>query len=180
MRHSVRALRAGLHRVVLAALLAFAGFGAAAAATLDGVVFAVIDGDTVLFRPDSYAAASRAFLKVRLAGLDAPEADQPYGEAATRALAQRVLDRRVALETVATDAYGRTVGRVRADGVDINAELVREGHAWASSGRGRGAYRSLQDEARRERRGLWQGDGPLPPWVWRRTQSETTPPSASR
>ena len=72
-------------RFLFALVLLVAGVPAQAE-TLDGVVIVVIDGDTVLFRPDHYSAASRAFLKVRLAGIDAPEANQPHGEAATRAL----------------------------------------------------------------------------------------------
>lgn len=152
----------------------------AAAATLQGVVIVVVDGDTVLFKPDHYAPASRAFMKIRLAAIDAPEADQPHGEAATRALSEWLLNRRVRIETVATDDYGRTVGRIWLDDLDVNAELVRQGHAWASTWRGQAELRVLQAEAKRLRRGLWQDDEAVPPWVWRRQQRETTRPSASR
>jgi endonuclease YncB( thermonuclease family) len=152
----------------------------AAAATLQGVVIVVVDGDTVLFRPDQYAPASRAFMKIRLAAIDAPEANQPHGEAATRALSESLLNRRVRIETVATDDYGRTVGRIWLDDLDINAELVRQGHAWASTWRGQAELRALQAEAKRLRRGLWQDDEAVQPWVWRRQQRETTRPSASR
>jgi micrococcal nuclease len=152
----------------------------AAAATLEGVVIVVVDGDTVLFKPDHYSATSRAFMKIRLAAIDAPEADQPHGEAATRALSEWLLKRRVRIETVATDDYGRTVGRIWLDDLDINAELVRQGHAWASTWRGRAELRALQAEAKRQRRGLWQADEVVQPWVWRRQQREATRPSASR
>jgi len=152
----------------------------AAAATLEGVVIVVVDGDTVLFRPDHYTAASRAFMRIRLAAIDAPEADQPHGEAATRALSEWLLHRRVTIETVATDDYGRTVGRIWLDDLDVNAELVRQGHAWASTWRGQAELRALQAEAKRLRRGLWQADEAVQPWVWRRQQRETTRPSASR
>ena len=152
----------------------------AAAATLQGVIIVVVDGDTVLFKPDHYAPASRAFMKIRLAAIDAPEADQPHGEAATRALSAWTLNRRVTIETVATDDYGRTVGRIWVDDLDVNAELVRQGHAWASTWRGQAELRALQAEAKRQRRGLWQADEAVQPWVWRRQQREATRPSASR
>jgi len=152
----------------------------AAAATLEGVVIVVVDGDTVLFKPDHYSATSRAFMRIRLAAIDAPEADQPHGEAATRALSEWLLTRRVTIETVATDDYGRTVGRIWLDDLDVNAELVRQGHAWASTWRGRAELRALQAEAQRQRRGLWQADEVVQPWVWRRQQREATRPSASR
>lgn len=138
-----------------------------------GVVIVVIDGDTVLFRPDHYRAASRAFMKIRLADIDAPEKDQPYGDAATRALTALVLNRRVEVETVATDAYGRTIARIQAGALPVNAELVRRGLAWPLT-----RYRSdaglleAQREARRAQRGLWQGAEPMPPWVWRRLRAD--------
>lgn len=155
----------------LFALVLLAAGVAVRAETLDGVVIVVIDGDTVLFRPDHYSAASRAFLKVRLAGIDAPEANQPHGEAATRALRELALKQRATLDIAATDAYGRKLGRLRVGRVEVNAELVRRGHAWTSSrGRDGGALRSAQREARHARRGLWQDPVPTPPWVWRREQ----------
>ncbi|MEW5966464.1 MAG: thermonuclease family protein [Pseudomonadota bacterium] len=155
-------------RFLIALALLFAQ--AAWANPLDGVVIVVIDGDTVLFKPDQYHPSSRAFLKVRLAGIDAPEAGQLHGEAATRVLKNLALKQRARLHTVATDRYGRTLGRLELGGLDINAELVRRGHAWASSRDAADPLRKMQDEARRARRGLWSEPGPTPPWVWRRSQ----------
>lgn len=149
----------------------------ALADTMRGIVIVVIDGDTVLFKPDHYRAASRAFLKIRLADIDAPEKDQPHGDAATRALTALVLNQRVEVETVATDAYGRTIAHVllkagQAGALPVNAELVRRGLAWPLT-----RYRSdaglldAQREARRAQRGLWQDAEPTPPWVWRRLRA---------
>jgi endonuclease YncB( thermonuclease family) len=158
-------------RLLLGLCLLFALGFPARAAVLHGVVIVVIDGDTVLFKADS-ARASRAFLKIRLADIDAPEQEQPYGAAATRALTALVLDRRVEIDTVATDAYGRTVGRIRVGATAVNAELVRRGLAWAATRYQRDpGVLDAQREARRARRGLWQDAAPTPPWVWRRTQS---------
>ena len=156
-------------RFLLALTLLFAAAGMACADTLRGVIIVVIDGDTVLFKPDSYLPASRAFLKIRLAGIDAPEKDQPYGDAATRALTALVLNQRVALDTLATDVYGRTIARIRLDEVQVDAEMVRRGYAWASSRDPADAVRVLQREARAARIGLWQDTDPTPPWVWRRS-----------
>jgi endonuclease YncB( thermonuclease family) len=138
--------------------------------TLTGVVIVVIDGDTVLFKPDHYHPASRAFHKVRLVGIDAPEASQPHGEAATRALREMALKQRATLEIVATDPYGRKLGWLSVGALRVNAELVRSGWAWASSRGVDDGMRVLQGEARHARRGLWQAPEPTPPWVWRRQQ----------
>ena len=155
-------------RAVLALCLMFALVGMARAETLRGVVIVVIDGDTVLFKPDHYGAASRAFLKVRLIDIDAPEQDQPHGDAATQALKEMALKKRANLEIVATDVYGRKLGRLTIDALPVNAELVRRGHAWSSSRDPDAALRSLLREASRTRIGLWQGADPVPPWIWRR------------
>ena len=165
MRFRVLVLRA-----VLALVLLFAG--SAWAETMQGVVIVVIDGDTVLFKPDHYHPSSRAFLKVRLADIDAPEKGQPHGEAATRALTALLLNQHAEVETLATDAYGRTIARIRAGTVQINTELVRRGLAWSSTRYRRNAgLVDAEREARRARRGLWQDAAPTPPWVWRRAHS---------
>lgn len=156
-------------RCLLAAWLLLAG--SVWADTLQGVVIVVIDGDTVLFKPDHYSPSSRAFLKVRLAGIDAPEATQPHGEVATRALKDMVLKQRATLEIVATDHYGRTLGRLSVGTLAVNAELVRRGHAWSRTRADGDALPALQNEAKHARRGLWRDAAPVPPWTWRRTQA---------
>ena len=155
---------------------AWAVAGPAAAETLRGVVIVVIDGDTVLFKPDHYHPFGRAFLKIRLADIDAPEHDQPYGEAATRALSAQVLNQRVEVDTVATDVYGRTIARIRVGEDEVGAGLVRRGLAWtATRSRHASDLKAAQREARLARRGLWQDAAPMPPWVWRRAHSASGP-----
>ncbi|MDQ1316026.1 MAG: hypothetical protein QG662_2135 [Pseudomonadota bacterium] len=161
-------------RAALALFLLFAAAGTACAETMHGVVIVAIDGDTVLFKPDHYRPESRAFMKVRLADIDAPETGQPHGEAATEALKARVLKRRAQLEIVATDVYGRKVGRLVVDARSVNADMVRRGFAWASArGEDRHAMAALQGEAQRERIGLWQDNEPTPPWAWRKARAES-------
>lgn len=144
----------------------------AMAQAMGGRVIAVIDGDTVLFKPDHHGAASRSFLKLRLADIDAPEHDQPYGDAATAALSALLLNRRVTLETVATDVYGRTIARIRIGAMELDAALVRNGFAWAAARSRRSAgLLEAQHDARRARRGLWQDPAPIPPWEWRRARA---------
>jgi micrococcal nuclease len=155
-------------RFLFAFVLLFASAGTACADTMQGIIIVVVDGDTVLFKPDHYHPSSRAFLKVRLAGIDAPEKDQPHGDAATRALQELALNQRVELDVVATDVYGRKVGWLMVGNLPLNAELVRRGHAWSSSRDPDSAIRMLQREASRTRIGLWQDADPVPPWVWRR------------
>lgn len=160
-----------MKRLIGALCLLLAAVAPAWADTMSGIVFVVIDGDTVLFKPDSRykadepRAAARAFLKIRLAHIDAPEKDQPYGEAATRALSALVLNQRVDVTTVATDFYGRTIAQIQAGDVQVNTELVRRGLAWASR---KADMKKIQRVAQQAARGLWREAEPMPPWVWRR------------
>ena len=160
-----------MKRLIGTLFLLLAVIAPAWADTMSGIVIVVVDGDTILFKPDSYLAASRAFLKIRLANIDAPEKDQSYGEAATRALSELVLHQRVEVTTVAIDVYGRTIARIQQDAVQVNTELVRRGMAWASTYRRNAELNAVQREAQQAPRGLWQEVAPVPPWVWRREHS---------
>lgn len=138
---------------------------AAESRELTGRVTRIIDGDTL-----ELLVAGEEPLSIRLAQIDAPERTQPYGDRATKALAALILGKRVRVEVVDLDSYGRLVGEVYAGDTHINAEMVRRGHAWAYTRYVETlAIIELEDEARRHERGLWQ----LPlaqrdaPWVWR-------------
>ena len=137
---------------------------AAHTAEFDGRVVGISDGDTLTVQTDG-----GQWVRVRLAGIDAPEHDQPYGTAATRSLAALALNRTVRVRRVAEDDYGRVVGVVVAGGRDLDAEQVRRGMAWVYRrySRSRRLY-ALEAEAKQARRGLWADLNPVPPWDWRR------------
>jgi endonuclease YncB( thermonuclease family) len=141
---------------------------------LSGTVERVLDGDTL--RLGTGAQRGRT---VRLASVDAPEADapgrpgQPFAQDSRRMLADLVQGRRVAAACYETDAYGRDICEVQlADGSSVNREMVRAGMAWANM-EGRGKYlrdpalRAVQHEARSAHRGLWSQPDPVEPWRWR-------------
>lgn len=139
---------------------------ATAAQVIEGVVIAVSDGDTLWVAPDG---ARRKPLKVRLAGIDAPERCQADGEAARAALAAHVLQRRVEVQVRARDEFGRLVARVVADGEDVNAWIVARGHAWSPGWKhGPGPYAREEKEARAARRGLFAEADAIEPRRFRR------------
>ena len=147
---------------------------AAPAAEFSGRVVGIGDGDTLTVQTDGNRR-----VRVRLAGIDAPEHDQPYGAAATRSLAALALDRTVRVQGVAEDDYGRVVGAVVADGQDLDAEQVRRGMAWVYRRYTRsGGLYALEAEAKRARRGLWADPNPIPPWDWRHGGKVSTPAPA--
>jgi endonuclease YncB( thermonuclease family) len=70
-------------------------------------------------------------LKLRLCGIDAPEKAQAGGIESRNYLRSRLPDNAtVRVNPIETDRYGRTVAEIFLGETFINAELVREGHAW--------------------------------------------------
>lgn len=133
-----------------------------AAETIAGTVITVIDGDTV-----TVSDAGRHY-RVRLAGIDAPEAKQPYGIRSARSLAS--LCYRKAAKVEWKEKAGKVhLGQLTCEGKDAGAEQVRRGLAWLSPQQvtpGSGLY-ELEAYARLRKLGLWAEEEPLPPWEWR-------------
>lgn len=140
--------------------------------TIEGMVRAVYDGDTVML-----TTREESRLKVRLYGIDAPETkkpgtpEQPYGSISKRTLMYKIMGRRVTAEIVDIDQYKRSVAVIRYAGRDINREMVAEGMAWAYRQYLQGAYASdyigTESLARSRRAGLWRESNPKPPWEFR-------------
>ena len=145
---------------------------ASAGSTIEGVVRAVFDGDTLLL-----ATRGQDRLMVRLYGIDAPETakpdrpGQPFGKASKMTLMYKVMGRLVTAEIVDTDQYQRAVAVVRYEGRDINREMVAEGLAWSYRQYLRAPYASeyigAEERARALHKGLWRDANPLPPWEFR-------------
>lgn len=144
---------------------------------------------TTVHDGDSFKCAqtSGKVVTLRLYGIDAPEAKQPYGQASRKKLVELLSRRTLDAQTMDTDRYGRTVAVVRIVDVArtegpankalneamVNEAMVRAGLAWVYD-----QYcadedicarlRQAEAEARKARRGLWAQTDPTPPWVWRR------------
>jgi micrococcal nuclease len=70
-------------------------------------------------------------IRVRFHGIDAPEKGQPHGKEATAALSSWLLAKEVQLEPFEQDRYERLIAIVYMGDRNVNAEMVRSGHAWA-------------------------------------------------
>jgi endonuclease YncB( thermonuclease family) len=111
--------------------------------------------------------------ELRLEGIDAPEyrqscRDRGGGEVACGRQARRALAAMLALGAVSctvsrTDRYGRGLARCKQGEADINAALVRQGHALSY-----GDYRVEEAEARAAGRGIWALSFERPE-AWRRS-----------
>ncbi|MBN9063269.1 MAG: hypothetical protein BGP06_10175 [Rhizobiales bacterium 65-9] len=145
-------------------LLAALGFSGAYVA---GLPEAKIVGAATAVDGDSLRLDGRS---IRLKGLDAPEYRQtcqgpdgetPCGREARQALARLLARAPVVCSLKGRDRYGRDLAYCRAGDLDINAALVRDGHAVAY-----GEYAAEEAEARANRRGLWRLSFEKPS-VWR-------------
>lgn len=134
--------------------------------TWSGWVSWVMDGDTVLLvRPGQSEP-----VKLRIDGVDAPESCQPGGRASRDELIRLVHRKQVLVSDLGQDSYGRQVGRLSVEGVDVGAALVRSGMAWAYRFRtGRGPYAALQRQAQKDKKGLFSDpEAAMSPPVFRR------------
>lgn len=106
-------------------------------------------------------------VRVRLAEIDAPEIDQPYGTAACDVICDMGCGRDVEIEPRGT-SYDCIVGLIRVGGVDTSEAMVRAGAAWDYVRYDSDpAMPGLQAEARSAGRGLWADPNAVPPWEWR-------------
>jgi len=136
----------------------------AGAATLEGVVTRVSDGDTIWVTPKVGPKE-----KIRMDRIDAPESKQEFGKEATDYLARRIKGKTVNVEWQKRDQYGRVLGVVWLDGADINLEMVATGNAWHYSHFDKTPeYAAAEKAARAAKTGLWAMPNPEAPYEFRR------------
>jgi len=127
-----------------------------ASETWIGWVSWVMDGNTVLLVREGRHEP----VKLRIEGIDAPETCQPGGAESRDAMIRLALRKPVQVLDVGQDSYGRQVGRLSVDGVDLGAEMVRSGMAWAYRFRtGKGPYAGLQRQAQKQKIGVFAAAG---------------------
>src|SRR5262245_13277021 len=135
-----------------------------AAETVTGRVERVWNGDTITI----------GTTVIRLYGIDAPERGQKCtdaqgvqyrcGAAASRILRELVKDKELRREERDREKHytRRPISVCFVDGMDINAEMVRRGQAWAFV-KYTDTYVPIEVEARQARVGIWQGNA-QPAW----------------
>lgn len=147
-------------------------------------VSAVIDGDTVRFTPALQNLTSLRFLNI-----DSPElgaATQEPWATASRTNMQQLMavgaEFTIEMDQERTDSFNRVLGHaVRVDGVNVNREQLRQGHAvlyviWPNVAHF-AEYRTAQLEAQAAARGVWNTSTPLRelPFEYRLRQDREAP-----
>jgi endonuclease YncB( thermonuclease family) len=152
-------------------ILAWLTCSPARAADFTGVP-RIVDGDTLVIGTTN----------IRLERIYAPETDQiclnangirwTCGIDARDQLAVRIAGREVKCTSNGVDANRRTLATCYLAGEDLNNWMVQQGWALAYV-RQSFEYVHAEENARAQKRGLWQGAF-IAPWDWRHRKNETT------
>ncbi len=148
--------------------------------TLAGRVVAVADGDTI-----TVLDAANEQHKVRIAGIDAPEKRQAFGERSKQSMARMVFGHHVQVDWKKSDRYGRLIGKVFAPQescrseacpktLDVGLAQIASGLAWhykkyerEQAPEDRGVYAQTESLAQTRKTGLWSESLPVAPWDFR-------------
>ncbi|MFD1261576.1 thermonuclease family protein [Entomomonas asaccharolytica] len=126
-------------------------------------VIHVIDGDTI------DVLVVNQSIRIRLAGIDAPETGQAFGAKAKKVLADMIKNKVVTVIQVDKDQYQRMVAIIKLDELNINQEMVRLGMAWVYTNYNQDYNLPLLEaKAKANKTGLWSQSNPIPPWVYRK------------
>jgi micrococcal nuclease len=149
-----------------------------AQATRPVTVISTGDGDTLRINRNGQGVT------VRLACIDAPESDQPGGQAAAQRLSQLLPHGTVVqVRSLDTDRYGRDIAEVYVNNQIVNLTLVEEGYAVVydrylnTCGTNQEWYLAAEQRAIAARQNFWAQADPTMPWDWR--QGQAAQPSSS-
>ena len=123
----------------------------------------VVDGDTIR------AETKGKEIKIRLVEIDAPEMNQPFGVQSKNFLNRLLYEKDVTLIAQGEDRYGRVLGNLFSNELNVNMLMVKFGFAWVYDkyAKNSSLYK-YQDQAKAENLGLWRAKDPIAPWVWRK------------
>ncbi|MFC6053737.1 nuclease [Acinetobacter sp. Ac_877] len=133
-------------------------------------VTAVSDGDTLTcYRLN----LRRSKTKIRFAYIDAPESNQEYGDESQKLVKKLVYRRLIRVNITDVDRYGRCVAVVYRRTRNVNEELVKRGAAWVyeeyiKNANKRQHWMALQNQAQKQKKGLWKSSKPVRPSVYRK------------
>ena len=138
----------------------------------------VVDGDGLEADINGFGK-----LNIRLAYVDTPEFNQPWGKESKDELWRLTDNDSLEFELIGYDKYSRVLAVVWSENKNINLEMAKRGHAWLSNNRVPESkleeYKTARNNAQKKKIGLWQSDWPMSPWKWR-WQFEPRKESSSR
>lgn len=126
----------------------------------DGDTFKLLENDTILHR-------------IRVANIDCPERKQPFSKKAKEFTSNAIFNKKIKIEVLNSDRFGRLIAQVYYDSLILSAELVKNGYAWHYTKYSNDSTLiELENQARKFKRGLWQDKSAMPPWEWRKRKKK--------
>ena len=130
----------------------------------------ISDGDTITVTNNK----TNKKVKVRLFGIDAPEKTQEYGLESKEYLMSLIKDKVIIIKGKTYDKYGRLLGTIYIDGMNVNEMMVQTGNAWwyESFDSNNSKVRDLQIKAKEGKQGLWKNPNAIEPEEYRKKERE--------
>ncbi|AYN02544.1 nuclease [Chryseobacterium sp. 3008163] len=127
-------------------------------------VIGIKDGDTVVIL-DSL----KNQVTLRLADVDCPENNQPFGKNAKQFTSDQIFGKTVKYYITTTDRYNRSISKIYYDnGKYLSEEIIKNGLGWwyykYSKDKNLG---KLENQASSKKLGLFQDPNAIPPWIYR-------------
>jgi micrococcal nuclease len=129
-----------------------------------GKVIGIKDGDTIVVI-DSLNSQTT----LRLAEVDCPEKNQPFGTKAKQFTSDQVYLKTVKYVVTDIDRYGRSIAMIYYDDNKyLSAEIIKAGMGWHYKKYSKSfELAELETLAQNEQRGLWSENNPKSPSEWR-------------
>lgn len=133
-------------------------------AQISGKVIGIKDGDTVVILLEGNIQKT-----LRVAEVDCPENSQPFGKNAKQFTSDQIFGKQINFIETDTDRYGRAIAKIYYDNKYLSAEIIKAGFGWwyyhYSNDKN---LKMLEDEASKNKIGLWSDPNSIPPWEWRK------------
>lgn len=133
-----------------------------------GIVYKVTDGDTFRIRTKDTTFIARLY------AIDCPEKKQQFGNDAKKFVSNLILNKEVSYTIKSIDKrYKRLVIDCKVNYVSLSELLLINGLAWHYCAYDKSeVLHSLQDSAKSNKYGLWSGENPIEPWVFRKLKKK--------
>ena len=136
--------------------------------TLKAKVIGIKDGDTVVVL-DSLNNQ----ITLRLAEVDCPEKSQPFGTKAKQFTSDQIYLKTIKYVVTDIDRYGRSIAMIYydTDNKYLSAEIIKAGMGWHYKRYSTSKELALlEDNAKKNKIGLWVDNNPINPSEWRAKQ----------
>lgn len=135
---------------------------------IKGKVIGIKDGDSIEILVDDEV------ITVDFKGVDCPEYKQPFGKEAAQFTRNLCIGKEVRLQSAYENRYKKYLADViLPDGRQISQELLKAGLAWHRTTLSKKAdLYALEQQARKQKIGLWVQENPEPPWEYRKSQGQ--------